>query len=329
MILGVTVSAIDRTARTVVLSDGRSLSYDQLLIATGTRVRKIRCWGAELPGIHYLRNIADVDGLNAVFHKGKRLAIVGGGYIGLEVAAVAAKHGLDVTVFEAMSRVMARAVSRPISAFFEQVHRSAGVKLLLNTGVEAFEGSGHLEAVKADGQLHPTDMALVGIGVIPNMEIARDAGLPCEDGIVVDENCVSPADPAVFAAGDCTWHVGREGIPLRLESVQNAIDQAKHAASAMMGKPRAYKEVPWFWSDQFDLKLQIAGLARDNDKIVMRGDPATRKFAVFHLRDGAVAAVESVNAPAEYLVGRKLIAEGVRVAPERLADTSILMKSIA
>jgi 3-phenylpropionate/trans-cinnamate dioxygenase ferredoxin reductase subunit len=329
LILGVTVSAIDRTARTVVLSDGRSLSYDQLLIATGTRVRKIRCWGAELPGIHYLRNIADVDGLNAVFHKGKRLAIVGGGYIGLEVAAVAAKHGLDVTVFEAMSRVMARAVSRPISAFFEQVHRSAGVKLLLNTGVEAFEGSGHLEAVKADGQLHPTDMALVGIGVIPNMEIARDAGLPCEDGIVVDENCASPADPAVFAAGDCTWHVGREGIPLRLESVQNAIDQAKHAASAMMGKPRAYKEVPWFWSDQFDLKLQIAGLARDNDKIVMRGDPATRKFAVFHLRDGAVAAVESVNAPAEYLVGRKLIAEGVRVAPERLADTSILMKSIA
>ena len=328
LILGVTVRAIDRTAKTIALSDGRSLSYDQLLIATGTRVRKIKCPGADLPGIHYLRNIADVDGLNAVFHQGKRLAIVGGGYIGLEVAAVAAKHGLDVTVFEAMSRVMARAVSRPVSAFFEQVHRAAGVKLLLNTGVEAFEGTSHLEAVKADGQLCPADMALVGIGVIPNMEIARDAGLPCEDGIVVDENCASPADPAIFAAGDCTWHVGREGIPLRLESVQNAIDQAKHAAYAMMGKPRIYKEVPWFWSDQYDLKLQIAGLARDNDKIVMRGDPAARKFAVFHLREGAVAAVESVNAPAEYLVGRKLIAEGVRVAPERLADTSILMKSI-
>jgi len=328
LILGVTARAIDRAAKTVSLSDGRSLSYDQLLLATGTRVRKIRCPGAELPGIHYLRSIADVDGLNAVFQKGKRLAIVGGGYIGLEVAAVAAKHGLDVTVFEAMSRVMARAVSRPISAFFEQVHRAAGVKLLLNTGVEAFEGSGHLQAVKAGGEVYPADMALVGIGVIPNMDIARDAGLPCEDGIVVDANCASPADPAIFAAGDCTWHVGREGTPLRLESVQNAIDQAKHAAYAMMGKPRAYKEVPWFWSDQYDLKLQIAGLARDNDKLVMRGDPASRKFATFHLRDGAVAAVEAVNAPAEYLVGRKLIADGSRVAPERLADTSVLMKSI-
>ncbi|MGA7712157.1 MAG: FAD-dependent oxidoreductase [Rhizomicrobium sp.] len=329
LILGVTVSAVDRSAKTVILSDGRSLAYDQLLIATGTRVRKIKCLGAELPGIHYLRNIADVDGLNAVFHKGKRLAIVGGGYIGLEVAAVAAKHGLDVTVFEAMERVMVRAVSRPVSDFFEQMHRSAGVKLLLNTGVEAFEGGAHVEAVRAGGKSYPADMALVGIGVIPNMEIARDAGLPCEDGIVVDENCASPADPAIFAAGDCTWHVGREGTPLRLESVQNAIDQAKHAAYAMIGKPRAYREVPWFWSDQYDLKLQIAGLARPSDRIVVRGDAAARKFAVFHLRDGVVAAVEAVNAPAEYLVGRKLIAEGARVAPERLADTSILMKSIA
>jgi 3-phenylpropionate/trans-cinnamate dioxygenase ferredoxin reductase subunit len=329
LILGVGVQAIDRTAKTVSLLGGRTLPYDMLLLATGTRVRPIQCPGADLAGIHYLRSIADVDRLRPALEKGKRLAIVGGGYIGLEVAAVAAKHGLDVTVFEALERVMARAVSRPVSDFFEQAHRAAGVKLLLNTGVEGFEGAGRLEAVRAGGEYYPADLALVGIGVVPNMELAKDAGLPCEDGIVVDENCASPADPAIFAAGDCTWHVGREGIPLRLESVQNAIDQAKHAAYAMVGKPRPYREVPWFWSDQYDLKLQIAGLARSGDQIVVRGDPAARKFAVFHLRVGAVAAVEAVNAPSEYLVGRKLIAGGARVAPERLADTSIPMKSIA
>ena len=328
LILGVSAHAIDRTAKTVALSDGRTLPYDMLLLVTGTRVRRMRCPGADLAGIHYLRSIEDVDGLNAVFQRGKRLAIVGGGYIGLEVAAVAAKQGLDVTVFEALGRVMARAVSRPVSDFFEQVHRAAGVKLLLNTGVEAFEGPGKLESVRAGSNHFPADVALVGIGVLPNMEIAREAGLPCEDGIIVDENCAT-ADPAIFAAGDCTWHIGREGVPLRLESVQNAIDQAKHAAYAMVGKPRPYREVPWFWSDQYDLKLQIAGLAREGDRIVLRGDPAARKFAVFHLRDGAVAAVESVNAPAEYLVGRKLIADRAHVAPERLADISIPMKSIA
>jgi len=327
LILGVSARAIDRAAKTVALSDGRTLCYDMLLLATGTRVRRIKCPGAELSGIHYLRSIEDVDGLNAVFQKGKRLAIVGGGYIGLEVAAVAAKQGLDVTVFEALGRVMARAVSRPVSDFFEQVHRGAGVKLLLNTGVEAFEGAGKLESVKVGANHFPADLALVGIGAVPNTEIAREAGLPCEDGIVVDENCAT-ADPAIFAAGDCTWHIGRDGAPLRLECVQNAIDQAKHAAYAIVGKPRPYREVPWFWSDQYDLKLQIAGLAQEGDKIVLRGDPVARKFAVFHLRDGAVAAVESVNAPAEYLVGRRLIADGARVAPERLADVSIPMKSI-
>ena len=328
LILGVTVRAIDRKARSVLLSDGRTLAYSMLLLATGTRVRRIKCPGAVLAGIHYLRSIEDVDDLNAVFQKGKRLAVVGGGYIGLEVAAVAVKHGLDVTVFEAMDRVMARAVSKPVSDFFEQAHRTAGVKLLLNTGVDAFEGAGQLKSVKAGANHFPADIALVGIGVVPNVELAKEAGLACEDGIIVDQNCAT-VDPAIFAAGDCTWHVGREGIPLRLESVQNAIDQAKHAAYAMAGKPKTYSEVPWFWSDQYDLKLQIAGLARAADQIVVRGDPVSRKFAAFHLRDGAVAAVEAVNAPSEYLVGRKLIAAGSHVAPERLADLSVPMKSFA
>ena len=328
LILGVAATRIDRAAKTVHLADGRTLAYDKLLLATGSRVRKIKCPGADLPGVHYLRGIADVDALRDVFENGRKLAIVGGGYIGLEVAAVAAKRGIDVTVFEALDRLMARAVSVPVSDFYLKVHQLAGVKVLLNTGVEAFEGKDRLESVRAGGKSYPADVALVGIGIVPNQELAREAGLGCEDGIVVDANSAT-ADPAVFAAGDCTRHIGREGTPLRLECVQNAIDQAKHAAACMAGKSSTYREVPWFWSDQYDLKLQIAGLAQPSDRTVVRGSPETRKFAVFHLRDGAVAAVEAVNAAPEYLVGRKLIADGAKIAPERLADTSIPMKTIA
>ncbi len=320
-------TAIDRTSKTVILSNGDKLGYDKLLITTGSRVREIRCPGAHLAGIHYLRSIADVDRLRPAFGTARKLAVVGGGYIGLEVAAVAKKAGLDVTVFEAMDRVMARAVSPTISAFYEKVHREAGVNFLMNTGVEAFEGPGTLRAVRAGGKSHDTDIALVGIGIVPNVELAQAAGLACNDGVVVDHNCAT-ADPAIFAAGDCTRHIGREGVPIRLESVQNAIDQAKHAALAMTGKPTPYREVPWFWSDQYDLKLQIAGLIRPTDQMVVRGDPTQRKFAVFHLRDGVVSAVEVVNAAPEYIVGRKLIGEGARVAPERLADTAIPMKNI-
>lgn len=328
LLLNTSAKAIDRAARTVALSDGRKLGYDKLLIATGTRVRPIKCPGAELSGIFYLRSIADVDALQTVYQSGKRLVVIGGGFIGLEVAAVAAKHGLDVTVFEFLDRVMARAVSKPISSFFEAEHRKAGVKLMLNTGVEGFEGEGAVAAVRAGGKTYPADIVLVGIGVFANSEIASEAGLECKNGIVVDKTCAT-SDPDIFAAGDCTWHESREGVWHRLESVQNAIDQAKHAAAAMAGKPKPYAEVPWFWSDQYDLKLQIAGIARGDDTQVLRGDPGQRKFAVFHLRDGAVAAVESVNTPVEYMTGRKLIAEGVRVPAERLADTAIAMKTIA
>lgn len=332
LIVGTSVTAIDRAAKTVTLSDGQVLAYAQLLIATGTRVRPISCPGAALSGIHYLRSIADVDGLQAVFHPGKKLVVIGGGFIGLEVAAVAAKHGLEVTVFEAMERVMARAVSQPISDFFESAHRAAGVTLITSTGVEGFEGEGAVSGVRAGGKVYPADIVLVGIGVLPNVEIAAAAGLACKNGLVVDKYCAT-SDPAIFAAGDCTWHQGRghgeaEGRWMRLESVQNAIDQAKHAASAMVGKPKPYNEVPWFWSDQYDLKLQIAGLAWPEDEIVVRGDPAARKFSVFHLRGGALAAVEAVNMPADYLVGRKLIGEHAQVSVARLADTTIPIKNV-
>ncbi len=327
LLLNTSAAAIHRAERTVELTDGRKLPYDKLLLATGARVRRLTCPGADLPGVHYLKTIADVDGLQQVFQPGKRLAVVGGGYIGLEVAAVAAKRGLDVTVFEAMDRLMARAVSPQLSAFYAAEHQKAGVKLKLKTGVEGFEGGGKVERVRAGGEVYPADIVLVGIGVIANDDLARAAGLPCGDGIIVDRNAMT-ADPAIFAAGDCTRHTGREGVELRLECVQNAIDQAKHAALAMVGKPKIYSEVPWFWSDQYDLKLQIAGLARPTDTLVLRGDPANRKFAVFHLRDGKLAAVESVNAAPEYLMGKKMIAEGIAVAAERLADLSVPMKQM-
>ncbi len=327
LLLSTSAKAIHRADRTVELTDGRLLAYDKLLLTTGARVRKLRCPGADLPGIHYLKTIADVDGLQSVFQSGKRIAIVGGGYIGLEVAAVGAKRGLDVTVFEAMDRLMARAVSPQLSAFYASEHEKAGVKLKLNTGVEGFEGNGTVERIRAGGQTYETDIVLVGIGVIPCQELAETAGLACTDGIMVDQNART-SDPHIWSAGDCTRHTGREGQEIRLECVQNAIDQAKHAAMAMTGKPKTYSEVPWFWSDQYDLKLQIAGLARPTDTLVQRGDPASRKFAVFHLRDGVVAAVEAVNAAPEYLIGKKMIAEGKSVAPEMLADLSIPMKQM-
>ena len=202
------------------------------------------------------------------------------------------------------------------------------MKLKLRTGVEAFEGDGKVEAVIAGGERTPADIVLVGIGVIPCDELAVQAGLASQDGIVVDQNART-GDPHIWAAGDCTRHVGREGHYIRLECVQNAIDQAKHAAQAMVGRPKTYSEVPWFWSDQYDLKLQIAGLARPTDTLVLRGKPETRKFAVFHLRDGVVAAVEAVNAAPEYMIGKKLVALAAKIAPETLADTAIPMKQMA
>ncbi|HEY0266184.1 MAG TPA: FAD-dependent oxidoreductase [Rhizomicrobium sp.] len=327
LVLDTSARAIHRAERSVELADGRKLPYDKLLLATGALVRKLRCPGADLPGIHYLKTIADVDGLQAVFQPGKRIAIVGGGYIGLEVAAVGAKRGLAVTVFEAMDRLMARAVSPQLSAFYAAEHEKAGVTLKLRTGVEAFGGDGKVEWVKAGGETYPCDIVLVGIGVVPCDELAVQAGLASEDGIVVDRNART-GDPHIWSAGDCTRHVGREGHSIRLECVQNAIDQAKHAALAMVGKPKTYAEVPWFWSDQYDLKLQIAGLARPTDTLVQRGDPASRKFAVFHLRDGRVAAVEAVNAAPEYMIGKKLVADGKTVDAAKLADTAIPMKTL-
>ncbi len=326
--LSVGAAAIDRHKKIVHLSDGTTLSYDRLLLTTGARVRKLPIPGAGLAGVYYLRGIADVDALSRHFQAGARLAVVGGGYIGLEVAAVAVKHGLKVTVIEAADRVMVRAASPQISAFYEKVHRAAGVEFVLGAMAERFEGDARAEGVGTNLGRVEADFVLAGIGIVPNCELAEAAGLACDNGIVVDEYGIT-SDPDIFAAGDCTSHPGFAGGRVRLESVQNAIDQAKHAALAMLGKPLAYSEVPWFWSDQYDLKLQIAGLAHPGDATVLRGNPDSRKFSVFHLRDGVVAAVEAVNAAPDYIVGRRLIAARAVVAPERLADISVPAKSLA
>jgi 3-phenylpropionate/trans-cinnamate dioxygenase ferredoxin reductase subunit len=331
--LSVSVSAIDRKARTVTLSDGTTAPYDKLLIATGAHVRRLRLPGADLKNVCYLRSIADVDAIRPQLEPGRHIVLVGGGYIGLEVAAVAAKHGCKVNVLEMGDRVMNRVVSEPVSAFYQEEHRKAGVTLTLNAMVGGFEGKdGRVTHVQtSDGHRAPADLVIVGVGVDPNIALAEAAGLTCKNGILVDEFGATN-DPDIFAAGDCTNHPNPfVGGLIRLESVQNAIDQAKHAALAMLDKKTPYGEVPWFWSDQYDLKLQIAGIRAGHDEMVMRGTLEARQFAVFYLRGGLshgqVVAVESVNAIPEYMIGRRLIAGRVEVSAERLADTANPMKS--
>ena len=329
LLLGRTATAVDRKTRQVALGDGTRIPYTKLVFATGSRVRKLPIPGADLPGCFYLRGIDDVDLLRPRMAQGARLTIIGAGYIGLEVAAVAVKRGLKVTVIEAMPRVLARAASPQISAFFEDEHRRAGVVLRCYVRTESVAQTGDMLAVSTSSGIVPADFVLVGVGILPNVELARDAGLEVDNGIVVNQ-FAQTEDPDVFALGDCanlpnSW---AQGGRVRLESVQNAIDQAKHAALAIVGKPKVYDEVPWFWSDQYDLKLQIAGLSTPADQIVLRGDPASRSFAAFHLQDGTVTAVESVNAAPEYMMGRRLIAARARVAPERLADKAVPMKDM-
>ncbi len=329
--LGRRAMRLDRSARTVTLDNGTVQRYQKLLLATGSRVRRLPVPGEDLPNVFYLRTISDVLAIRERFGTGARLVIVGGGYIGLEVAAVAVKSGVSVSVLEMEERVMARVTAPEVSHFFEGVHREAGVDIRLGERVSAFEpgADGTLGTVVcANGHRIDADIAIVGIGIVPNVELALEAGLRCDNGIVVDEHGQTD-DPAIFAAGDCANHpndlVGRR---IRLESVQNAIDQAKAAAAAMCGKPHPYHEVPWFWSDQYDLKLQIAGLSEGYDQLVLRGDPETRHFAAFYLKDGAVIAVDAVNAVPEFMVGKGLIRDRARIAPDRLADTSVSMKAL-
>jgi 3-phenylpropionate/trans-cinnamate dioxygenase ferredoxin reductase subunit len=327
--LGTRVASIDRAAKTVALEGGEVLAWDKLALTTGSRVRRLPIPGADLKGLHYLRTVDDVDGMRDAFEPGKNLVIVGGGYIGLEVAAVATRLGLKVTVLEMEARVLQRVTSPELSNFFQAFHKDKGVDIRCETAIASFEGDGRLEfAVTAEGTKIPADIALLGVGIIPNTQLAAEAGLEAANGIAVDEFCRT-SDENIFAAGDCTEHPSAlYDRRIRLESVHNALEQAKTAAAAMCGTLKAYDQVPWFWSDQYDLKLQIAGLSTGYDTVVQRGDPAANKFALFYLKDGVLIAVDAVNAAPEYMMGRRLIGDKAVIAPERLSDMSISMKEM-
>jgi len=330
MRLNVRADKIDRDNKTIALSDGSSIEYDWLVLATGSRVRTAPIPGAELGNVHYLRTIADVDALREGFKPGANLIIIGAGYIGLEVAAVACKHELNVTVLEMADRPMQRVVAPEVSAFYAKVHTDAGVDLRCNTSVEKFTGEQNVSKVHvSDSDPLDADMVLIGIGILPCTELAEEAGLAVDDGIVVDEFCRTE-DPHILAVGDCTNHPNRLlGRRLRLESVHNALEQAKTAAASIVGEPAEYAQIPWFWSDQYDLKLQIVGLSQGYDNVVIRGNPDERSFAAFYLQGNKLLAVDCINSAREFMVAKKVLAKGAEIDPAELADESRTFKEIA
>ncbi|MES2834639.1 MAG: FAD-dependent oxidoreductase [Pseudomonadota bacterium] len=330
--LGAHVDAVDTAARIVRFGGGGEVSYDFLILATGSKTRRLAVPGSELKGLHQLRTVKDAEGLREAIGPGRRLAVVGAGYVGLEAAASARAHGCEVTVIEREDRVLARVAAEPLSRFFERYHRAQGVEILTGVSVAAFEGGADsfVRAVRlADGREISCDAALVGVGADANDDLARAAGLTCDHGVVVDEQARTSV-PSIFAIGD----VARRPMPLydgrmhRLESVPNALEQAKQAAAAIVGRAPPPHEVPWFWSDQYDLKLQIAGAPFDGDRIVVRGDMDAARFSLCHLRGDRLLCVEACNAPADFMAGKLLIGRGARVDLDRLADASQPLKSL-
>jgi len=322
---------LERSARKVRLSDGGELTYDKLVLATGARAIALPIPGADLDGVLFLRTAADAEALKAAVGPGKRLAVVGGGYIGLEVAASGRALGAEVVVLEREERLLARVACEVLSTFFRDYHEQRGVTFELGASVVGFEGSGgRVTGVKlSDGRVIACDAAVVGVGAHPNDELASESGLETARGVVVDLEART-SDPNVFAIGD----VAHRPMPIygrmfRMESVPNALEQAKQAACAITGRPAPAGEVPWQWSDQYDLKLQIAGYAFDVDEIVVRGDPKSGKFAVFHLNGDQVQSVEAINAPPEFMMGRQLIGNRKRVDKQKLANPAISMKEVA
>jgi 3-phenylpropionate/trans-cinnamate dioxygenase ferredoxin reductase subunit len=324
------VTEIARRERQVRLDDGRLLPYDALLLATGSRPRQLLAPGSELGGVYYLRTIADADRIRAECSAGGRLVIIGGGYIGLEVAATARERGVEVTVLEMAPRVMSRVTCPEVSAFYEAEHARHGVRIRCNEGVRALHGdarTGRVRAVLTEGgSEYPADLVIVGVGVAPADELARAAGLECENGVVTDAYCRT-ADEAIYAAGDCASHLNRQyGRHLRLESVDNAFEQGTTVALNLLGTATVHDKVPWFWSDQFDLKLIIVGVGLGYDRAIVRGTPATRSFSVCYLRSGELVAIDSINTPKDQMAARKLIALHARPDIDKLVDPAIALK---
>ena len=324
------VSAIDRQERHVYLADGRTLTYQHLVLATGARARIPELPGIDLAGVWALRTLADARGLRSALQQSRRITVIGAGFIGLEVAVIAQALGLQVDVLELGDRPLQRAVSSLTADVLRKTLEQRGVRFHFRTGVQALLGSqAQVEAVRfVDGQELPTDLVVIGIGVVANDELAAKAGLPVRDGVLVDEQLVS-CDPAVSAIGDCArFPLEGERMPVRLESVQNAVDQARCVASRLVGRPSPYRKVPWFWSDQGDQRLQIAGLAQPSDTAVLRGSPSDGRFSVLRLRDGRLTAVESINNPADHMAARKLLVHPHHIALDRAADSRVKLAEL-
>ena len=330
--LSTEVTAVDPAAKSLTLSDGSTYTYGKLIWAAGGDPRRLSCKGADLSGLHAVRTRADCDQLMGEIDGGvNNIVIIGGGYIGLEAAAVLTKLGCKVTLLEALPRVLARVAGPDLSAFYEKEHRDHGVDLRTNVAVESIEGEGRITGVKlADGEVIPAEAVIVGIGIVPAIGPLIAAGAAVANGVDVDEYCRTSL-PDVYAVGDCAAFACdfAGGTVMRVESVQNANDQATCVAKAICGDEQPYHALPWFWSNQYDLKLQTAGLSVGYDATITRGDPATRSFSIVYLKGGKVIALDCVNSVKDYVQGRKLVEAGVSPDPAQLADPAVALKDVA
>lgn len=327
LISGISAESVDRINRRVILEGGARVSYDRLVIATGALASNVRVPGATIRGVRTLKTHDDALMIRRQLEKRARVVVVGAGYIGLEVAAAAAKAGCEVTVLEFQDRVMKRVTSQPVSNFFENLHAAHGVDIRLGTALKSIEGESTASAVLAtDGQRFSADLVVIGVGITPNQQIAHAAGLICDDGIVVGNDCRT-SDPRIFACGDVTRFYERTaGRRIRLECVSNALAQGTRVAHAILDLPLPAHEVPWFWTVQYEERLQTAGVRLPSDTVVIRGDPCTGKFSVLYLRDGVLAALDTVNSLHDFLPGKKLIAAGARIAPLLAQDSTVKLK---
>ncbi|MGN7931930.1 NAD(P)/FAD-dependent oxidoreductase [Sphingopyxis sp. 22461] len=330
MLLGKRVARVDPAAHTVTTDGGETIGYGKLVWATGGSPRMLPIPGGDLPGVQGVRTRADADAMKAASETAGQIVVIGGGYIGLEAAAVLSKAGKKVVLLEALDRVLARVAGEELSRFYEKEHRDHGVDLRLGVCVDAIEGETKVTGVRlADGEVIPADLVIVGIGIVPAVEPLIAAGADCANGVRVDRLCKTSL-PDVYAIGDCASHVNdfAEGAEIRLESVQNANDQANVVAKGIVGDEAPYHAIPWFWSNQYDLKLQTAGLSTGHDQAVLRGDPATRSFSVIYLKAGKVIALDCVNATRDYVQGRMIVTAGLVATAGQLADTETPLKAL-
>lgn len=326
--VGCRVASIDRQQQLVRLTDGSSLSYDKLVLATGGTPRALPLAGSQADNLHYIRSIEDIDRLKRSWSAGARLAVIGGGYIGLETAAVAVEQGLQVTVIEQAERLLERVAAPEMSEYYAHLHRGRGVQVLTDTQVLALEGEGRITALTTSAGKLEVDLVVVGIGLIPNISLAEEAGLQV-DGAICTDTLARTSDPNILAVGDCaSFPSAFYDRRLRLESVQNAQEQARAAAATIMGQEKPYDPIPWFWSDQYGLKLQMVGLSRGYDRVVSRGSMESNVFSMFYLNGDCLIAVDTIGRPQDFLMGKRLIAARVQVTAEQLADADFPLKSL-